>query len=179
MICERQKTTAHLVAMGTSFGRERMARRLTRMRYWVILVRRCLFLWTRNLGQYASCSSIWAMALAYSPLSLQEPCAGQLSDRRVQQKLSICAAEGLPDLLPKLVGRVCPLNAFETQVQPSIFLPDGGISGVGQGTGASVAETCDVVLVPAEVLSLRLHFVAAKVVVDDLQGSPGGPFLKL
>ena len=62
---------AHLVAMGTSLGRERMARRLTRMRYWVIFVRRCLFLCTKNLGQYASCSSICARALAYSPLSLQ------------------------------------------------------------------------------------------------------------
>ena len=67
---QHMAVSAHLVAIGTSFGRERIARRLTRIRYWVILVRRCLFLCTKNLGQYASCSSICARALAYSPLSL-------------------------------------------------------------------------------------------------------------
>ena len=66
-----------------------MARRLTRMRYWVIFVRRCLFLCTRNLGQNTSCSSICASALAYSPLSLQLQGQPQLASCAVARSRSV------------------------------------------------------------------------------------------
>jgi hypothetical protein len=48
-----QFETTHLAGMVTSLGVDLSSKRLMRIKYWVILVRRCLFLWTRNLGQCA------------------------------------------------------------------------------------------------------------------------------
>lgn len=45
-------TETHLDGMVTSFGCALSCSLRMRIRYWVIFVRRCLFLWTRNLGQY-------------------------------------------------------------------------------------------------------------------------------
>ena len=81
-----------------------------------------------------------------------------------------CADLWAPDLLPKLTWGVCPLDALEHQVQPAVLFTYGGISGVCQRARTSIAQARDIVLVSAEVLSLCLDFVAAEVVVDDLQG---------
>ena len=61
---------AHRVASGTTLSRGLLASLRMRMRYCVILVSRCLFLCTRNLGQYARCSSICA---AERRAALQSP----------------------------------------------------------------------------------------------------------
>ena len=54
LICvniQRSTGIADLVGMVMILGWGLSARRLMRIRYCVILVSRCLFLWTRNLGQ--------------------------------------------------------------------------------------------------------------------------------
>lgn len=68
-----QELRAHRAGTVTSAGRGRTASLRMRMRYCVILVRRCLFLCTRNLGQYARCSSICASAWVYARFSLRAP----------------------------------------------------------------------------------------------------------
>ena len=52
---------------------------------------------------------------------------------------------------------------------PAVLLPDGGISAVGQGTGAAIAQACHIVLVSAEVLALGLGLEAAMLMIDDLE----------
>jgi hypothetical protein len=49
------RMTAHLAGMVMSSGRDLSASLRMRIRYCVILVRRCLFLCTRNLGQNSRC----------------------------------------------------------------------------------------------------------------------------
>lgn len=58
------------------------------------------------------------------------------------------------DLLPKLRGRVLPLDGLHVEVDGARFgiAADGGIAGVGEGAGLAVAEASDVVFVAAEVL---------------------------
>eukprot|EP00983_Pelagomonas_calceolata_P071367 1151195-Pelagomonas_calceolata.AAC.5 len=51
------------------------------------------------------------------------------------------------------------------------MLPDGGVSTVGQGAAAPIAQACDIVLVPAKVLDLCLCLEAAVVVVYHLCSS--------
>lgn len=72
------------------------------------------------------------------------------------------------DFLPHVLGRVCSLYCLHVQVAASVFLLDCGIPAVGQRAGGAVAQTCDVVLIPAEVLRLGFGLEAAVVVVDDL-----------
>ena len=56
---------------------------------------------------------------------------------------------------------------------PSILLPDGGVSAVGQGTGAAIAQPGHIVLISAEVLALGFSFEAAMLMVDDLEVEGG------
>lgn len=55
----------YLLARGTSFGLILSANLRMRIRYCVIFVSLCLFLWTRNLGQNSRCSSSCLSASAY------------------------------------------------------------------------------------------------------------------
>ena len=64
---------------------------------------------------------------------------------------------------------MCPLDGFHVQIAAPILLLNGRVSAVSKRTGTAVAETCDVVLIPAEVLCQRLSLKAAVLVVDDLQ----------
>ncbi len=57
-------SATHLRLMPTSLGRAFTSSFRMRMRYWVILVKRCLFLCTKNLGQYCRCSLICSNAAA-------------------------------------------------------------------------------------------------------------------
>lgn len=50
----------------------------------------------------------------------------------------------------------------------TILLLDSGISAVGQGTAAAVAQACHVELISAKVLCLGLGLVAAVPVIDHL-----------
>ena len=61
------------------------------------------------------------------------------------------------------------LNARPPDCSPAIFFPDGGISAVGQGTGATIAQPGHIVLISAEVLALGLGLEAAMLMVDDLE----------
>ena len=57
-----QREGVHLVASGTISVVDRVAIFRMRIKNCVILVSRCLFLCTRNLGQYCRCSSICSIA---------------------------------------------------------------------------------------------------------------------
>ena len=49
----------------------------------------------------------------------------------------------------------------------TVFLPDCGILAVGQGAGGPVAETGQVVLIPAELVRLGVDLVGAERRVND------------
>lgn len=67
----KKKKSLYLVASGTISVVLLVAIFRLRMRYCVILVKRCLFLWTRNFGQYWRCSSICSIAWSYRLFNLQ------------------------------------------------------------------------------------------------------------
>ena len=71
------------------------------------------------------------------------------------------------DLFPEPVGEGGSLDRLHVEEDNAALLPDGGILGVGQGTGGPVAEAGEVVLIPAELLSLGLRFVLTEGLVDD------------
>jgi len=71
------------------------------------------------------------------------------------------------DLLPEPVGKGRSLDGLHVEEANAVLLPDGGILGVGQGAGRSVAEAGQVVLIPAELLSLGLGLVLAEGLVND------------
>ena len=71
-------------------------------------------------------------------------------------------------LLPELVGLMGSLGSLHVEVAESLLLADGGVLGVGKGTGPAVAQPCEVVLVPAEVLGVGDHAVGAVLVADDV-----------
>lgn len=56
------RSVTHRAGMVTSSGPPLSASLRMRMRYCVILVSRCLFLCTRNLGQCCRCASSWSSA---------------------------------------------------------------------------------------------------------------------
>jgi hypothetical protein len=64
----------YLVASGTTFKRGLLASFRIRIRYCVIFVSLCLFLCTRNLGQYAICSSICTIAIPSISTLKQQNC---------------------------------------------------------------------------------------------------------
>eukprot|EP00965_Chrysotila_dentata_P175456 5791929-Pleurochrysis_carterae.AAC.2 len=55
------------------------------------------------------------------------------------------------------------------QVEPSILLLNGGVLRVGERARGTVAQSGDVVLIPAKGLRARLCFVRAKALVDHLR----------
>jgi len=77
-----------------------------------------------------------------------------------------------PYLLPELAGHVRALDCFHVQVQPAALLPYGRIAAVCERARRPVAQACNVVLVPTEVLGLGLDLEGAVVVVDDLHALP-------
>lgn len=79
-----------------------------------------------------------------------------------------CVLPFEPDFLPHVTGSVRPLNRLHIQVDPAILFPYCGISAVCEGTAAAVAETCDVVLISAEIECFGLGLEAAVVMIDDL-----------
>lgn len=54
---------------------------------------------------------------------------------------------------------------------PTVFLLDACVSAVGERAAATVAEACDIILIAAEVLDLRLRLEAAVPVVYNLHGT--------
>ena len=72
-----------------------------------------------------------------------------------------------------MVGSVRTLDGFHIQVYSAIFLPNGGISTVGQRTTATIAQASNIVLVSTEVEGLGLGFEAAMVVIYNLQDISG------
>lgn len=65
---------------------------------------------------------------------------------------------------------MCSLNGLHVEVDGAVGgAADGGISAVGEGAGLPVAETCNIVLVAAEVLVLScFELEGAELLVDDL-----------
>lgn len=80
----------------------------------------------------------------------------------------LCVLPPQPDLLPHVLWRVCPLYGFYVQVAAAVLLLDGGISAVGQGAAAAVAESGHIVLVATKVLSFCLRPETTVVVGDQL-----------
>lgn len=63
---------------------------------------------------------------------------------------------------------MCALDRLHVQIQTALVLPDGGVAAVGQRAGRPVAESRNVVLIPAEVGRLCFDFIGAMAMVDDL-----------
>lgn len=60
------------------------------------------------------------------------------------------------DAFPHFGGQVRAFNGFHVEVEDTRFGrgADGGVAGVGEGAGLSVAEAGDVVFIAAEILVL-------------------------
>lgn len=72
-------------------------------------------------------------------------------------------------LLPQPVWKGRPLNGLHIQVAHTILFSDGGILAVGERAGGTIALSCQVVLIPAELLSVDLgvHLERTEGRVDD------------
>lgn len=61
------------------------------------------------------------------------------------------------------------LDRLDIEVHSAFVLSDGGVPRVGERARRAIAETGNIVLVPAEVLSVCFGLVATVAMVDDLQ----------